>query len=140
MELGGLSYFLGIEVTRDATGVTLTYSKYIHDILASANMTNCNLFGTPVNYSSQFTMSPKGDDRFDATLYRQFVGSLQYLGVTCLDLAFAISKAAQYMHAPRIIHWTYVKCILRCLSGIISLGLYICCSIDFNLYVSCDAD
>ncbi|GKE98728.1 uncharacterized mitochondrial protein-like protein, partial [Tanacetum coccineum] len=44
-------------------------------------------------------------------------GSLQYVTLSRPDIAFAVNKVCQYMHAPTENHWSAVKRILRYLHG-----------------------
>jgi histone deacetylase 1/2 len=59
----------------------------------------------------------------DSTNYKSIVGALQYITLTRPDIAFSVNKICQFLHAPTIVHWTAVKCILQYLRGTISLGL-----------------
>jgi hypothetical protein len=59
----------------------------------------------------------------DPSLYRGTVGSLQYLSLTRLDLAFAVNRVCQFMHKPSKLHWQAVKRILCYLKHTISHGL-----------------
>jgi hypothetical protein len=61
----------------------------------------------------------------DATCYRSLVGVLQYLTLTCLDLAFFINKVCQYLHSLTTIHLTTAKRILRYVRGTMDMGLWI---------------
>ncbi|XP_019087589.1 PREDICTED: uncharacterized protein LOC109127405 [Camelina sativa] len=54
-DLGRLHYFLGISVTRTATGLLLQQQNYAADILHRANMTYCNRCSTPVDTKSKLT-------------------------------------------------------------------------------------
>ncbi|RDX76105.1 hypothetical protein CR513_43941, partial [Mucuna pruriens] len=48
-DLGDLNYFLGIQVAHTTSGaITLTQTKYIHDILRKANMQNAKPMKTPM--------------------------------------------------------------------------------------------
>ncbi|GJU48221.1 putative RNA-directed DNA polymerase [Tanacetum coccineum] len=57
--------------------------------------------------------------------YRQVVGSLQYVTLSRPDIAFAVNKVCQYMHAPTENHWSAVKRILRYLHGTVEHGMLI---------------
>ncbi|GKA52158.1 putative RNA-directed DNA polymerase [Tanacetum coccineum] len=49
--------------------------------------------------------------------YQQVVGSLQYVTLSWPDIAFAVNKVCQYMHALTENHWSTVKRILSYLYG-----------------------
>lgn len=106
--LGKLHNFLGIEAHWDTKGVLLTQFKYISDTLAETNTQNCKPVRTPMDCTppkpkmeveEKFLASP-----CDESMYRHMVGSLQYLSLTRLDLAFVVSKVAQHMHAVVMLH------------------------------------
>ncbi|XP_043690862.1 uncharacterized mitochondrial protein AtMg00810-like [Telopea speciosissima] len=59
------------------------------------------------------------------TLYRSVVGGLQYATLTRPDISFFFNKVCQFMHRPRIEHWTAVKRILRYLKSTIDHGFYL---------------
>nr|GEX59833.1 hypothetical protein [Tanacetum cinerariifolium] len=53
------------------------------------------------------------------------VGSLQYVTQSRPDMAFAVNKVCQYMHAPTENHWSAAKRILRYLHGTVEHGMLI---------------
>jgi len=76
----------------------------------------------------------------DATRYRSIVGALQYLTLTRPDLAFAVNKVCQFLHAPTSVHWTAVKRILRYVKHTIDTGLQFERSRHMVLSAFSDAD
>uniref|UniRef100_A0A5B6Z4V3 Reverse transcriptase Ty1/copia-type domain-containing protein n=1 Tax=Davidia involucrata TaxID=16924 RepID=A0A5B6Z4V3_DAVIN len=120
-DLGPLSYFLGIEVTRTSSGLFLSQTKYTTELLHRAGMADCKPYASPTSSKQPTTLV---DPFFeDPTLYRSLVGGLQYLTVSRPDLSFAVNSACQHMHAPHQSHFTAVKRILRYVKGTLSHGL-----------------
>ncbi|GAB2272659.1 hypothetical protein Dimus_038986 [Dionaea muscipula] len=111
-DLGQLSYFLGVEATSTAAGLHLTQRKYISDLLVRLQMTDSKPVHTPLASTTVLQLHD-GSSLADATLYRQTIGSLQYLSLTRPDISFAVNKLSQFMHCPSAAHWTAVKRVLR---------------------------
>lgn len=138
-DLGTLSYFLGIEATRDNQDLLLTQKKYVDGLLSKASMSNCEPVATPMVSSSH--LSAFGGEKFThAQLYRSIVGALQYVCITRTDLSFCVNKVCQFMHASLVSHRVAVKRILRYLKGTSTTGLFISKSANQNLVAYSDAD
>ncbi|KAM2169391.1 hypothetical protein ACFX1Q_038703 [Malus domestica] len=75
-DLGPLHYFLGLEVKRSSSGIFLSQTKYILDLLSKANMTGAKPCSTPLSTSKLDHDSPLCAN---ASEYRSLVGALQYL-------------------------------------------------------------
>ena len=88
-DLGHLSYFLGLKVFSDSTNYYLSQAKYAFDLLSRAGLTNTKIVSTPLEMNAHLTPLD-GTPLSDATLYRQFVGSLVYLTIIRLDIAHAV--------------------------------------------------
>ncbi|KAL8128694.1 hypothetical protein V2J09_017849 [Rumex salicifolius] len=114
-DLGALNFFLGIEIKSLPQGIALTQAGYITDVLRRCNMVDVKPFSTPTDPSSRLQL--QGEPFPDPTLYRRIVGSLQYATITRPDIAYAVNRVCQYMHAPTLDHWQAVKRILRYLKG-----------------------
>lgn len=78
-------------------------------------MADVKPFATPMSLSQVLTLL-SGHLLPNPSEYRATVGSLQYLGLTCPDIAFAVNRLSQYMHQPRTLHWEAVKRLLRYLA------------------------
>ncbi|XP_028059985.1 uncharacterized protein LOC114263619 [Camellia sinensis] len=77
---------------------------------------------------------------FDATLYRQLVGSLVYLIVTCPDIAYAVHIVSQFMVAPRSSYCDALVHILHYLKGTMFHGLHYLAHSSLQLYAFSNAD
>jgi hypothetical protein len=122
-DLGFLHYFLGLQVFQTNEGIFLSHSKYACDLLHRFHMDNCKPTPSPSQYGvklyATFT-SPK----FDATLYRQLVGSLLYLTHNRPDLSFVVGLVARYMKTPHESHWKAAKRILHYVRSTVQFGIH----------------
>ncbi|WJZ93815.1 hypothetical protein VitviT2T_012722 [Vitis vinifera] len=121
-DLGPLSYFLGVEVISTSDGMFLSQHKYVCDLLAKFHLEGIKDSSTPMSSIGHLTLND-GSPLANATQFRSLVGGLQYLQFTRPDIAFAVNKLAQFMHAPTQTHWTTSKRLLRYLKHTIHLGL-----------------
>lgn len=114
--LGDVSFFLGIEVSKNAHGFLVNQSQYILDILEKTNLLDCKSVPTPMLANRKLSKTD-GDPFDNPTLYRSTVGSLQYLTLTRPDIAFAVNKLSQFLQEPTSAHWGACKHLLRYLKG-----------------------
>ncbi|BAH90945.1 Os04g0439366 [Oryza sativa Japonica Group] len=104
-DLGPLSFYLGIEVHQDNSGITLRQTAYAKRVVELAGLTDCNPALTPMEERLKLSRDSTAEE-VDATQYRRLVGSLRYLTHTRPDLAFSVgyvvalsSCEAEYMAA-----------------------------------------
>ena len=57
--------------------------------MSRASITDSKIVDTPIEYNCRLN-SHDGESLFDATLYRQLVGSLIYLTVTRIDISYTV--------------------------------------------------
>ena len=125
-DIGDVTWYLGMEISRLKDGsLLLSQKKYIRDLLIRHGMENCASVTTPMQdlklskTSGEHTCDPKTQAD-----YRKLLGELMYLMVqTRPDLAYSVSKLAQFMSNPREEHWTALKRVLRYLQGTRELGI-----------------
>jgi hypothetical protein len=82
----------------------------------------------------------EGDLLPDPTMYRQLVGSLNYLTITRPDISFAVQEVSQFMQTPRHLHLADVRSIIRYLRGSNSRGLFFPTGSPLSLVAYSDAD
>ncbi|XP_021995192.1 uncharacterized mitochondrial protein AtMg00810-like [Helianthus annuus] len=102
-DLGPLSHFLGINVTRQHDTMFLSHQSYALDIIDRAGMSSCKSVATPVDTKSKLNAS-SSDPFEDPTLYRCLAGALQYLTFTRPDISYAVQQVCMHMHSPRVDH------------------------------------
>ncbi|KAJ0621560.1 putative RNA-directed DNA polymerase [Helianthus annuus] len=120
-DLGQLSYYLGIEVDQQKTGIILKQSAYAKKILKLAGMTECNSSKFPMHHKLKLTKEGEGKE-VDPTLYRRLIGSLRYLIHTRPDISYSVGVVSRFMEKPKENHLLAVKHILRYIKGSVHYG------------------
>jgi len=72
------------------------------------------------------------EEKVDATLFKQIVGSLRYLCNSRPDIGFSVGLVSRYMDDPRISHMKAARRNLRYLKGTINYGIFSPASSDDN--------
>lgn len=121
-DLGPLNYFLGIQITQTAHGLTLTQSKYASDVLHRFHMENSKPTKTPSCPSARL-VPYDGVTLSDPTQYRSIVGALQYLTFTRPDIAFSGHQLCQLMSHPTTTHLEAAKQVLHYIKGTLHFGI-----------------
>jgi hypothetical protein len=122
-DLGPLSFYLGIEVHQDDSGITLRQTAYAKRVVELAGLTDCNPSLTPMEEKLKLSRDSTTEE-VDATPYRRLVGSLRYLAHTRSDLAFSVGYVNRFMQRPTTEHQQAVKRIIRYVAGSLDHGLY----------------
>ncbi|CAH9071119.1 unnamed protein product [Cuscuta europaea] len=138
-DLGPLSFFLGIAVTRQSGRLVLSQQKYASKILHRAGMASCNSTSTPVDTRAKLS-ADDGPPVPDPTLYRSLAGALQYLTFTRPDISYAVQQVCLHMHDPRTSHFDALKRILRYVKGTMSYNLHLRPTATTSLVAYSDAD
>jgi hypothetical protein len=98
-DLGPLSYFLGIGVTRHKHGLFLSQKKYAENILSRAGMSSCKSCPTLVDTKPKLSATNSVPYE-NPSLYRSLAGALQYLIFTRPDISYAVQQICLFMHHP----------------------------------------
>ena len=138
-DLGNLHYFLGLEVHSGPTGLFLHQQKYTDDLISLAGLQTAVPVDTPLEVNVKY-LRDEGDILPNPLLYRQLVGSLNYLTITRPDISFAVQQVSQFMHSPRHLHLAAVRRIIRYLKGTSHRGLFFPTGTSLTLVGYSDAD
>ncbi|XP_055803170.1 uncharacterized mitochondrial protein AtMg00810-like [Solanum dulcamara] len=138
-ELGPLSYFLGIAVTRHTSSLFLSQRKYAAEIINRAGMSSCKPSPTPVSPKLKFG-STTSIPFEDPSLYQNLAGELQYLTFTRSNITYDVQNVCLFMHDPRDEHMNALKHIVRYLQGTLDYGLHLYPSSTTTLVSYTDAD
>ncbi|CAI7828334.1 unnamed protein product [Closterium sp. NIES-53] len=119
-DLGDLTHYLGMAITRDhpSRTITLSQSHYIGQILEKFEMTQASPIATPLPFGHQ--LAPPTSPSSSSHPYAELVGSLMYaMMCTRPDLAYPISVLARFVGPGRHteVHWKATKRVIRYLRG-----------------------
>ncbi|KAL3523634.1 hypothetical protein ACH5RR_016468 [Cinchona calisaya] len=138
-DLGQLTYFLGLEVHHRPQGIFLNQQKYIQDLVDVAGLTNTTSVDTPMEINVKYRRD-EGELLEDPTFYRKLVGSLIYLTITRPDISYAVHIVSKFMQAPRHLHLSAVRRIIKYIHGTPSRGLFFPSGSTLQLQAYSDAD
>ena len=143
---GTLSSFTGWQISKEPDHIKDHQMRHAESFLLTHGLDHSNSVSTPLPLNAdllpanadEHLMSQKGHSK-----YRPIIGGLNYLAVcTRPDLSFPISVLARHLHAPTP-HMSYLKRILRYVSGTLYYGLNFRHNCNFNpdsIVVCVDAD
>ena len=125
VDLGPISWLLGVSVTRDIENRTIALSQetYVDQILTRFSLDKAKPMSTPMEPGADFTpdspsVSPTLLTPSEKTTYREMIGSLMYLStMTRPDITFTVSTLSQYLDSPHTTHLEAVKRVFRYLIG-----------------------
>ncbi|CAI7930434.1 unnamed protein product, partial [Closterium sp. NIES-54] len=126
--LGELTSYLGLRITRDRAQctITLTQSHMVQQVLQRFGFTHFSPLSTPLPTGHSLSARPSDESVEPSGPYPELVGCLIYL-MTCTrpDLAYPLSLLTRYV-APgrhRKVHWDAAKRVLRYLCSTSGMGL-----------------
>ena len=123
-DLGPLSYFLGIDVTRTTTNMFLSQKSMQKIFLKRAGITNCKTCPKPIDTKPKLGASNDFPCE-DPTKYRHLARALQYLTFTRPNISYVVQQICLFMHDPKEEHMHALKLILHYIQGIIDFGLHL---------------
>jgi len=139
--LGNLTYFLGLEVARNSSGIHLSQRKYTIDLLYETGMQDCAPMPTPMAHSSRLsTNDGTALNHEDASAFHRLIGRLIYLTNTRLDIAFSVHNLSQFVSAPTQNHQQAALRILRYLKGNPGSSIFLYSNSSVHLKAYSDSD
>jgi len=122
-DLGRLYYFLGLQISYLPSGLFVSQTGYIIDLLGRVDLQHSKSCDTPC-LPHHHLLKDDGQPYSHPQQYRSIVDALQYLTFTRPDIAFSVNQACQFMHNPMHSHVVAVKRILQYLKGTLDVGLH----------------
>jgi Reverse transcriptase (RNA-dependent DNA polymerase) len=105
-DLGEIKEFLCMRITRKGKDIHLDQHDYLDKVLECFSMTNAKSAPTPLpsNWVPQLNKEKASPELLRQ--YQSIIGSLLYLMIgTCPDIAFAVTKLAQFSANPSQEHF-----------------------------------
>ncbi|XP_020525772.1 uncharacterized protein LOC110007664 [Amborella trichopoda] len=99
-DLREVSYFLGLKISLSKRGIYIHQQKYALDLVSSARLNDVKVVGTPMELNVKLS-THVGDPLLQPTMYRKLVGSLIYLIMTRLNIAYVVHVVSQFVSDPR---------------------------------------
>ena len=115
-DLGPVSKYIGLVITRDRLDrrLCIDQAPYVHDILDEFQMSNCSPVSIPMDPKEKWDLPDDPLFPAETKVYQRIIGRLMYLMVgTRPDIAYAVTKLAQFSARPSLHHWSGTICILR---------------------------
>jgi len=128
--LGPARQFLGIEIHRDGTGISLGQKAYITTILRRFGMEQTHRVSTPIDPNIKLDLAEDRQEKEleDITDYQAVVRSLMYAALaTRPDISYALAALSRYNLRPFTSHMTTAKRVLQ----------YLKSTADFRLQFNC---
>ncbi|KAG7544681.1 Retrotransposon Copia-like N-terminal [Arabidopsis suecica] len=138
-DMGAPKYFLGLEIARNSTGISICQRKYALDILATTGMLACKPCSVPMDPVVHLTKD-SGVLLDDAKPYREIIGRLLYLTITRPDITFAVNNLSQFLSCPTNVHLDAAYRVLRYIKSNPGQGLFYAADSEPCLNAFVDAD
>ena len=130
-DMGAISWYLGMEVTRDRANRTffIDQTAFIDRMLKDLGMEKCKSAKVPMDSGTEMVKNRYMGEDYEATKeeiqgYQSLVGTLLWLAcMTRPDISFAVGKCSRYASNPTPSHDVALKRIVRYLKGSKELGL-----------------
>jgi hypothetical protein len=128
-DLGHISHYLGMSITRSNGRISPNQTAYLQAVLDRFGMSNSKTSPTPMDAGFPNAAMPSNEsykaDTDTIYWYASVIGSLMYaMTMTRPDLAFALSVLSRYCSDPDSTHRNAATRVLRYVKGTVHYGIH----------------
>ena len=87
--IGELTYFLGLQICQQDSGIFLSQSKYAKNLVKKFGLESISSIKTPMSLNVKLAVDLLGKN-VDSSLYRSMIGSLLYLIASKPDISYSV--------------------------------------------------
>jgi hypothetical protein len=98
--MGGLNFFIGLQIKQTRDVIFINQSKHINDLLKRFGMEQVKTADTPMGTSTKLDMD-ENSKNIDITKYQGMIGSLLYLIANRPDIMFSVCLYAYFQACPK---------------------------------------
>jgi len=139
IDLGLMTFFLGMEIVQDEHEVFICQKKYAKEIPKKFKLEERKAMSTPMNQKKKLCKED-GKDKIDLAYFRSLIGCLMYLTATRPDILNAVSILSWFMHCAIELHLKAAKRMIRCVKGTCNFGIKFTRIKEFKLVGFSDSD
>ncbi|GJZ66918.1 retrovirus-related pol polyprotein from transposon TNT 1-94 [Tanacetum coccineum] len=137
--MGQMSFFLGLQVSQNPSGIFNNQCKYALEILKKYGLDSSASVDTLMVVKMKLDEDRQGK-LVDPTHFGRMVGSLMYISASRPNIVFVVCMCARYQAKPTGKHLHAIKRIFQYLKGTIYMGLWYPKDSGFALRAFSDAD
>jgi len=138
-DLGQLSFFLGLEVTRSRKGIYINQRKYALHILENPGMLAAKPCYSPMEKNAKILFAQNGSICEEES-YCRSIGRLLYLTNTRPDINYTIQFLSQFMQVPNEHHHKAINRVLKYIKASPARYVFFPCENNLQLKAFSDSD
>ena len=106
--IGELTHFHGLQIRQQDSGIFLSQSKYVKNLVKKFGLEFASSVRTPMSPNVKLNVDLLGKS-VDPSLYTSMIGSLLYLTASRPDISYNVGVCARYQTNPKESHMTVLK-------------------------------
>ena len=110
--IGKLTHFLGLQVRQQDSGIFLSQSKYVKNLVKKFSLESASFVRTLMSLNVKLTVNLLGKS-VDSSLHRSMIGCFLYLNASQPDISYSVRVCARYQANPKESHIIVVKRIIK---------------------------